>query len=231
MRLAMGDRLKDKRVLVTSADQYMGPAIIDLFGDEGAVVFESTGKLDQPAVDKLVEEVSEIDVLIANFAVQAPMSAVQNITDENWKLPFDELVHPLMRIVRAVVPGMIERKKGKIVAITSVAPLTGFPYGSAYAAARAAQNTFVRSIGLELAPENIQANIIAQGYIKNPTYFPDALVDTEEFRKHVESRVPVKRMAEGSETAELALFLASEHSNFIVAQIIPFAGGATTSTG
>jgi len=227
----MGDRLSGRRVLVTSADQYMGPAIIELFENEGAIVLPSTGKLDQPAVNKLVDEVGEVNVLIANFAVQAPMSAVQNLTDENWNLPFDELVHPLMRIVRAVVPQMIERQEGKIVAITSVAPLSGFPYGSAYASARAAQNTFIRSIGLELAAQNIQANIIAQGYIKNPTYFPDALVETEEFKKHVETSVPVKRMAEGSETAELALFLASNNSNFIVGQIIPFAGGATTSTG
>ncbi len=227
----MGNRLRGKRVLITSADQYMGPAIIELFRAEGAEIYPSEDQLDQPVVDKLVPEIGEIDVLIANFAVQAPMSAIQNMTDENWMLPFDALVHPLMRIVRAIVPQMIERKQGKIVAITSVAPLAGFPYGSAYAAARAAQNTFIRSIGLELAADNIQANIIAQGYIKNPTYFPDALVESEEFKQHIEKRVPVKRMAEGWEAAELALFLASENSNFIVGQIIPFAGGATTSTG
>ena len=227
----MGDRLSGKRVLVTSADKYMGPAIIELFQNEGATVFANEEKLDQAAVDKLVNEVGQIDVLVANFAVQAPMSTIQTMTDENWDLPFEELVHPLMRIVRALVPQMIERKQGKIVAITSVAPLSGFPYGSAYASARSAQNTFIRSVGLELAAENIQANIIAQGYVKNPTYFPDALVETEKFMKHVERNVPVKRMAEGWETAELALFLASENSNFIVGQIIPFAGGATTSTG
>ena len=195
----MVDRLSGKRVLVTSADKYMGPAITELFGNEGAEVFTHAGKLDQPAVDRLVDEVGEINVLIANFAVRAPLSAIQNLTDEQWFLQFDELVHPLMRIVRAVVPQMLARKQGKIVAITSVTALAGFPNGSAYGAARSAQNSFIRSIGLELAPENIQANIIAQGYVRNPTYFPDSLVETEKFKQQVARNVPVKRMAEGWE--------------------------------
>jgi len=227
----MGDRLSGERVLVTSAGKYMGPAIVELFRNEGASVFASEEKLDQSAVDRLVLETGEIDVLIANFALQSPPTAVQDLTDESWYSTFDALVHPLMRIVRAVVPQMLARKKGKIVAITSSAPLTGFPNGSAYASARAAQNTFIRSIGLELAPNNIQANAIAQGYIKSRTYFPDWYIEKTEFKQLLERNVPAKRMGEAWETAELALFLASENSNFMVGQVLPFAGGAALSTG
>jgi len=227
----MGDRLGGKRVLVTSAAKYMGPAVVELFRNEGATVLASEEKLDQSAVDRVVSEAGEVDVLIANFAVQSPLTAVQELTDEGWHATFDALVHPLMRIVRGVVPQMLARKRGKIVAITSSAPLTGFPNGSAYASARAAQNTFIRSVGLELAPNNIQANAIAQGYIKSRTYFPDWYIEKEEFKRLVERNVPAMRMGEAWETAELALFLASENSNFMVGQILPFAGGATTSTG
>ena len=228
----MGKRLDGKRVLVTSADRYMGPAICELFAREGAVVNASSVKLyDQPSVDTLLAEAGQIDVLVANLSQASPVSPVQSISDEDWHTVFSELVHPLMRIVRAVVPQMLDRTQGKIVAVTSAAPLKGVPNGSTYAAARGAQNAFIRSIGLELARENIQVNAIAQNYVKNDTYYAPEFVETDKFRNHLQRNVPVQRLAEGWESAELALYLASDRSNFMVGQIIPFAGGWTTTTG
>lgn len=228
----MGNRLEGKRVLVTSADHYMGPAICELFANEGATVHASKIKLyDQPSIDTLLAEAEQIDVLVANFAHASAVAPVQSITDEYWQTMFSELVHPLMRIVRAVVPQMLQRRQGKIVAITSAAPLEGVPNASAYAAARGAQNAFIRSIGLELARENIQVNAIAQNYVKNDTYYSPEFVQTDKFRDHLQRNVPVQRLAEAWESAELALYLASDSSNFMVGQIIPFAGGWTTTTG
>jgi len=228
----MGNRLEGKRILVTSADRYMGPAICELFAGEGADVHASMINLyDQPSVDKLLADAGQIDGLVANFAQASPVAPVQSITDEDWHTVFSELVDPLMRIVRAVVPQMLERNQGKIVAITSAAPLKGVPNGSIYAAARGAQNAFIRSVGLELARENIQVNAIAQNYVKNDTYYAPDFIDTDKFRNHLQRNVPVQRLAEAWETAELALYLCSELSNFMVGQIIPFAGGWTTSTG
>ena len=143
---------------------------------------------------------------------------------------FDVMVHPLMHLVRHFAPQMAARGGGKIVAITSAAPLKGIAGSTAYCAARGAQNAFVRAAGLEYAAANVQINAVAQNYVSNPAYFPDDLVASERFQKHLSRNVPIKRVARPEESAELALFLASDKSYFIVGQVVPFSGGWVTST-
>jgi 2-keto-3-deoxy-L-fuconate dehydrogenase len=225
----MNARLADRRVLVTQADRYMGPAIASLFRAEGADVMEDDDPLtDIGAADDLIASVASIDVLVANLSHPPRAASVSKIADDEWQALFDHLVHPLMRLVRAVAPAMIAQGSGKIVAITSAAPLRGIPDASAYCAARGAQNAFVRAAGLELAPHNVQFNAVGQNYVRNPTYYPDGLLESARFAKHLARNVPSQRVAEGWESAELALFLASDKSDFIVGQVIPFAGGWVT---
>ena len=231
----MQKRLEGKRVLLTQPHDYMGPAISRLFTTEGAEIISPEMDLtDTETVTKTVASAGDVDVLVANLALKSQQMEVDMITDTAWLSYFEALVHPLMRVTRAVVPQMKHRRTGKIVAITSAAPLRGFgrlPNLAAYCAARGAQNAFVRAAGLELAEYNIQVNAIAQNYVKNPTFYPDELIETAEFKTHMEQVLPSKRLAEAEESAELALFLASEKSNFMVGQVIPFAGGWVTTTG
>jgi len=223
-------RLSGKRTLITCADQYMGPAIQQRFEAEGAELITSENPLlDQESVDELVETSGRVDILVANFAEPPRTTPVDSIADADWHLLFDKLVHPLMRIVRAIVPQMKARQSGKIVAVTSAAPLRGIPNTSGYCTARGAQNAFIRATGLELAKFNIQVNAIAQNYVRNNTYYPDDILQNEKFLQHLRSMVPSKRVAESSETAELALFLASEGCNHLVGQIVPMAGGWATN--
>jgi 2-keto-3-deoxy-L-fuconate dehydrogenase len=219
-------RLHDLRVLVTQADRYMGPAICELFVAEGARVHADTSDLRVPgACERAVAQVAALDVLVANLAHPPCAAPVGSITDQDFASLFDTLVHPLMRLVRAAAPAMVERGRGKIIAVTSAAPLRGIPGASAYCAARGAQNAFLRAVGLELAASNVQVNAIAQNYVHNDEYYPESLVHTERFQQHLARNVPAKRLGRGEETAELALFLASSHSDFMVGQIVPFAGG------
>lgn len=222
----MSGRLQGRRVLVTQADAYMGPPIVELFRAEGADVVAEDGPLVDPSRPaRVVAAAGTLDVLVANLALAPHPAPVGEITDADWHALFDALVHPLMRLVRATAPGMVARGRGKIVAVTSAAPLRGISEVSAYCAARGAQNAFLRAVGLELAPKNVQVNAIAQNYVKNDTYYPPDLLATERFARHLSRNVPSGRVAEPWETAELALFLASERSDFMVGQIIPFAGG------
>ena len=229
----MPHRLEGKRVLVTDIGRYMGRPIADLFAEEGAAVIESGDDLSLPgAAERIVEGAGPIDILIANLAEEdEKMESVENIRDEDWHGFFDRLVHPLMRLVRAVVPPMCARGHGKVVAITSAAPLRGIPKASAYCAARGAQNAFIRAVGLEVARHNVQVNAIAQNYVENVTYYPPDMIADADLMERILKVVPAKRLGKGRETAELALFLASENSDFIVGQIIPFAGGWATTTG
>ena len=155
-------------------------------------------------------------------------AALEQLKSDDWMTLFNELVHPLMYAVRATVPQMLERASGKIIAITSAAPLKGIPNNSAYCAARGAQNSFIKAVGLELARCNIQVNAIAQNYINNDTYYPDDLLKDEKFINHLNRNVPTKKIGSSEETAELAAYLASEQCNHMVGQILPLAGGWAT---
>ncbi|MFP4513475.1 MAG: SDR family NAD(P)-dependent oxidoreductase [Acidimicrobiales bacterium] len=226
----MADRLAGTRALVTSADTYMGPAIVELFEQEGAHVTADTTDLTPPAAAaEAVGSAGDIDVLVANLATPPRPSPATDIADDDWSALFDQLVHPLMRLIRAVLPPMIERGSGKIVAITSAAPLRGIPGASAYTAARGAQNAFVRSVGLEVARHGVQVNAVAQNYVKNNVYYSEEMLADTDLVARMERAVPAGRLAESWESAELALFLASDRSDFIVGQVIPFSGGWTTT--
>ena len=228
----MKDLVKDKRVLITQTDAYMGEPIAKLFKELGADVIESTRNLTEPnAAQEIIDEVGDIDVLIANLAEREWWNAlVQDIPDDKWLRHFDDIVHPLMRLTRAVTPQFIKRGQGKIVAITSAAPLRGIPKATGYCAARGAQNAFVRAAGLELARNNIQFNAIAQNYVENKTYYPPELTSNEEMMKRMLKVIPAGRLAKGEESAYLAAFLASKYADFFVGQIFPFSGGWVTST-
>lgn len=232
-RHRVGDRLRGKRVLITEADRYMGPDITTLFTKEGADVVADTRNLSvDGAVDQALDDAGEIDILIANLAeTDQKMTFLNDLREEDWFGFFDHLAHPLMRLIRKAVPPMCDRKSGKVVAITSAAPLRGIPGASAYCAARGAQNAFIRAVGIEVARFNVQVNAIAQNYVENEAYYPPDLLANDEMMAKMLKVIPAKRLAKGSETAELALFLASENSNFIVGQVIPFAGGWVTTTG
>ncbi len=221
--------MSHRTALVTCTDSYMGPAISEKFEEIGINVIAGPSDLHSEAqINKLVADACHIDILVANLAEPPMTGPVQSIDSDNWNLLFDSLVHPLMYLVRAVTPQMLERKSGKIIAITSAAPLRGIPNNAAYCAARGAQNGFIKAAGLELARNNIQVNAIAQNYINNSTYYPDDILDNEKFLDHVKRNVPSNKIGAASETAQLAAYLSREDCRHMVGQVIPLAGGWAT---
>jgi NAD(P)-dependent dehydrogenase (short-subunit alcohol dehydrogenase family) len=225
----MSGRLAGKRVLVTQAEDYMGPATIELFREEGADVIADNSDLTQPdRCEELISSSGEIDVLIANLASPNFTGIpVTELAADDWHCTFDMMVHPLHRLCQAVLPQMIAKQAGKIVVFGSATALKGMPTVTAYSAARAAQSGYIRSLGVEVAKYNIQANLIAQNYVENPVYYPPQLREKESFQKSLARQVPLGRLATAREDALFALFLASEESNFFVGQSIPFSGGWT----
>ena len=225
----MSGRLAGKRVLVTQAEDYMGPATIELFREEGADVIADNSDLTQPdRCEELISSSGEIDVLIANLASPNFTGIpVTELAADDWHCTFDMMVHPLHRLCQAVQPQMIAKQAGKIVVFGSATALKGMPTVTAYSAARAAQSGYIRSLGVEVAKHNIQANLIAQNYVENPVYYPPQLREKESFQKSLARQVPLGRLATAREDALFALFLASQESNFFVGQSIPFSGGWT----
>lgn len=173
-----------------------------------------------------MEDAGQVDVFIANLASPNFSGiATHELADQDWQTTFDMMVHPLHRITRAILPQMIERGRGKIIVYGSATALKGLKTVAAYSAARAAQVGYVQSVGVEVAPHNIQVNLIAQNYVENPVYYPPELRAKESFQKSLQRQVPLGRLATAREDAQFALFLASDESNFFVGQAIPFTGG------
>jgi 2-keto-3-deoxy-L-fuconate dehydrogenase len=218
--------LLGKRVLVTQADAFMGPALCQVFAERGATVIGSTGPLlDACAPAAVVAAAGHVDVLVANLAMPAPSTDATAVTDDEWNDVFAALVHPLPRLVRAVLPSMIARRAGKILVMGSASALRGMKRASTYSAARGAQLAYVQAVGVEVAPHNVQVNAIAQNFVDNPTYFPPDVQANPRFQERLKREVPLGRLVGAREDAEFAAYLCSESANCFVGQVFPVCGG------
>lgn len=221
----MALRLDGLRVLVTEAAGFMGPAFCEAFEREGAVVIRDTRDLRPPgAAAEAIASAGRVDALVANLAAVNPRKNANETTDAEWADMYDRMVHPLHRLTRSVLPQMKERRRGKILLVGSASALRVMPNWSAYASARGAQLTYIRAVAVEVAPYNVQVNAIAQTFVENPAYFSPEYVATVEFRERLK-QVPLGRLAKPEEDAALATFLLSGESDFLVGQVVPFAGG------
>lgn len=218
--------LKGKRVLITQSDAFMGPVLCEVFAEHGALVIPSTQSLvDSEAPATLIAAVGEIDVLVANLALPAPNTPATEVSDVEWRETFAVLVDPLPRLLRAVLPQMIERHAGKILVMGSASALRGMKRASTYSSARGAQLAYVQSVGVELAMHNIQVNAIAQNFVDNPTYFPADVQANPRFQERLKREVPLGRLVGAREDAEFAAYLCSEPASCFVGQVFPVCGG------
>jgi 2-keto-3-deoxy-L-fuconate dehydrogenase len=221
----VSQRLGGQRVLLAQPDDFMGPAVAARFADEGAEILRLNGPLtSSQAVETQVKDCGRVDVLVANLMLRNTRQPAHETPDEDWQAMFAVMVDPLHRLVRAVLPQMLERGRGKIVVMGSANGLRGTSIRSAYSAARGAQIAYVRSVGVEVASRGVNVNLIAQNFVSNPASYPPEVTDTPGFAARL-AEVPIGRVARGEESASLALFLASGDSDFLVGQVLPFAGG------
>lgn len=218
--------LRDKRVLITQADAFMGPTLCEVFAEHGAIVIASSEplmSLDAPT--RIIAAAGYIDVLVANLAVPAPTTPVTEVSVEEWRDTFAALVDPLSRLFQAVLPAMIARRAGKILVMGSASALRGMKRASTYSAARGAQLAYVQAVGVEVAVHNVQVNAIAQNFVDNPTYFPAEVQENHRFQERLKREVPLGRLVGAREDAEFAAYLCSESASCFVGQVFPVCGG------
>ena len=178
------------------------------------------------SVSALEREHGAIDILVNNAGIQR-RQAFAEFPQADWDaLIATNLTAPFI-VSQAVVPGMIARKRGKIVNIASLMSELARPTIVPYTAAKGGVRQLTRGMAVELAPHNIQVNAIAPGYFA--TEMNRALIDNAEFNAWVCKRTPAGRWGQPEEIAGLAVFLASRASDYITGQMLVIDGGMSVA--
>ncbi|MGC2075768.1 MAG: 3-oxoacyl-[acyl-carrier-protein] reductase [Xanthobacteraceae bacterium] len=238
--------LTGKTALVTGATGTIGGSIARALHGQGATLVISgtrvdalnalAGELggrvhvlpcnlaDAAAVDALVagaeEAMGQLDVLVANAGVTRDNLLVQ-LRDEDWEQVIAINLTATFRLTRAAVRGMMRRRFGRIIAITSVVGTTGNPGQANYAAAKAGITGMVKAIAQEYAKRGVTANCVAPGFIVTP--MTDKLNDKQ--REVIIAKIPAARAGGPEEVAAAVVFLASNEAAYVTGQTLHVNGG------
>ena len=179
---------------------------------------------DAESVEGLIslaeEAMGSVDILVNNAGLTRDMLSMR-LTDEDWQSVIDVNLTATFRLSRAVIRGMIKRRWGRIINITSVVGVTGNPGQANYAASKAGMIGMSKSMAQEVASRGITVNCVAPGMIV--TAMTDTLSDDQKAR--ILEIVPAGRLGESEEIAAGALYLASEEASYITGQTLHINGG------
>ncbi len=174
-------------------------------------------------IETALERFGQVDVLMNNAGINK-LAPVWEMDDETWRMVLDVSLTGTFHCTRAVLPSMIERKSGSVISMASVAGWSGSGDGeSHYAAAKAGVMGFTRAVAAEVGAHGVRVNAIAPGLVYNE--FLERIYPKEFFERFAK-RVPLGRVGEPSDVADLALFLASDQSRYITGEVINISGGA-----
>lgn len=172
-------------------------------------------------VDRALEELGPIDILVNNAALHRG-GRVQNIAPEEWDLVVKVALRGAFNCCRHTVPLMVERRWGRIINISSIGGLHGYPGDTAYGSAKAGLIGFTKSLAKEVATRGITANAVVPGFLHTDMTAP--LFKTgERLRREIE-RIPMGRPGEPHEVAEVVSFLAFKGS-YVTGAVILVDGG------
>jgi 2-keto-3-deoxy-L-fuconate dehydrogenase len=249
----MSDRLQGKVALVTAAGQGIGRAIAETFIAEGAAVIATDVvedklqglkakkgiKLDvrsQDNINALAAEVARefgaLDILV-NCAGYVHQGTIFDCSDKDWDFSFDLNVKSMHRMIKAVLPAMLEKRSGAIVNISSaVSSIRGVPARYAYGATKAAVIGLTKAVAADFIKQGIRCNAICPGTIESPS-LEDRIAtlskatgrSSDVVRQAFVDRQPMGRLGTAQEVASLALFLASDEASYITGQAHLVDGG------
>ncbi len=180
----------------------------------------SNSELVDSCVKTAIEKFSKIDILVNNAGITAD-SLLMNMSENDFDRVIDINLKGTFLLTQACIRGMMKRKYGKIINISSVVGLMGNPGQSNYAASKAGIIGFSKSIAREYASRNITCNAIAPGFIQ--TDMTDHM--SENAKTNTIAQIPMKKIGQTQDVANLALFLASDMSQYITGQTINVDGG------
>lgn len=201
-------------------------ALAELSGELGSRTSQVACDLSNPeAVDNLIEQAEQaagapIDILVANAGITRD-GLLLRMKDEDWATVLTVNLESYFRLSRAALRGMMRRRWGRIIGITSVVGVTGNPGQANYAASKAGMIGFSKALAQEVASRQITVNCVAPGFIESP--MTDALNETQ--RSQILSTIPAGRLGVGSEVASACIYLASEEAAYVTGQTLHVNGG------
>jgi NAD(P)-dependent dehydrogenase (short-subunit alcohol dehydrogenase family) len=175
-------------------------------------------------VNEVVREWGGVDILLNNAGTSAAAS-FEAVDDAAWQHDFELKLFSAVRCCRLCIPHMKKRGGGRIINVTNLGAKTPAARGLPTSVSRAAGINLTKSLANEYAPDKILVNTICIGLVKSAQWERRAKGDLDAFYKDVAKRVPLGRVGEASEFADLVAFLVSERAAFITGTAINFDGG------
>lgn len=234
---------KEKVVLITGGSRGIGKSIAESFACEDAIVivtyknsidedyFNSKNikhhkcdvanmKMVQDILDIITKEYGKIDILINNAGITKDGLLIR-MSEEDWDTVLDTNLKGVFNMTKAVSRGMMSKRYGKIINITSIVGIMGNPGQANYVASKAGLIGFTKSVAKELATRNINVNAIAPGFIE--TEMTDKL--SEEVKQNYLNSIPMRKFGKTDDVSNAVKFLASDDSNYITGQTLCVDGG------
>ena len=238
--------LTDKNALVTGASGGIGGAIaralraagarVGLSGTRAGALDALAGELGDGAfavpadlslangAKTLVKDAEAalggIDILVNNAGLTRDQLAVR-MSDEDWQMVLDVNLTAAFQLSRGCLRGMMKKRWGRIVSVTSIVGVTGNPGQVNYAASKAALIGMSKSLAQEVASRNITVNCVAPGFIDTP--MTEGLSDEQ--KQDLTARIPAGRLGEPADVAGACVFLASDEASYVTGQTLHVNGG------
>jgi 2-keto-3-deoxy-L-fuconate dehydrogenase len=242
-------RLEGKIAFITAAAQGMGRAAAEAFAREGARVWATDVNAaaladlegrdgirtrvldvtDTAAVDRVAAEVGAVDVLF-NCAGYVAHGNIVDCTEADWDRSFEINIKSMYRVTRAFLPGMLEKGRGSIINMSSIASsVKGLPNRLAYGTTKAAVIGFTKAMAADYVKQGIRCNAVCPGTIDTPSLAGriNALPDPVQARRDFVARQPMGRLGTVDDMVPLFIYLASDESAFATGAAFSVDGGMT----
>ena len=205
-------------------------AVIDAAGGRALSVLCDVREADAPARVADAFGGETVDVLVNNVGHYAPAGLFAETSEEDWQALYAVNLLHVFRFTRHFLPAMIERGSGSIVNVSTVEAFRGIPANAVYSAFKAGVSQFTKSLAVEVGPHGVRVNAVAPDLIETRQTPYDRWISDEE-KKMVPSWVPLGRIGQPDDVAQVVLFLASDQARYVTGHTLPVDGGTLAAGG